>query len=51
MAQEVLVTRVQLLSWISVPLRRTTEWICGQKPLVRVKHHSPHDAQGQLLGI
>lgn len=51
MAHDVLVTLVQLFSWISVPLRRTIEWIWGQKPLVLVRHHSPQDAQGQLLGI
>lgn len=45
-AQDVLVMRLQLFNCISVPLRRTTECICGQKPLVRVKHHSPHDAHG-----
>jgi len=51
MAQDVLATRVQLFSCISVPLRRTMEWIWGQKPLVLVRHHSPQEAQGQLLGI
>lgn len=44
---DVVTTRVQFSNWISVPLRRVVACICGQKPLVFVRHHSPHDAHGQ----
>lgn len=41
------VIRVQFSNLISVPFRRTVACICGQKPLVFVRHHSPHDAHKQ----
>lgn len=44
---EVVTIRVQFSSCMSVPLRRVVACICGQKPLVLVKHHSPHDTHGQ----
>lgn len=45
--QIVVVIRVQFSSWMSVPFRRDVACICGQNPLVLVKHHSPHDTHGQ----
>jgi hypothetical protein len=42
---------VQSSKTTSVPLRRTVAWICEQKPLVFVKHHSPQLAQPQLFTV
>lgn len=45
--QFVVVMRVQFSNSTSVPFRREVAYICGQKPLVFVRHHSPQDTHGQ----